>query len=143
MRVGVGTAMALGVLAIGAVPAVGFSSAGDDYSSPPETYARAAAGSADDKPGNGPPAWAASPHNGVTSKDGGRSKDAAAPSRDQTKPNAHAERMSSLGRAHGVAMRGWAACVSARTSGQRDQGVDPEAACGQKPVPPGHLKRQS
>lgn len=46
------------------------------------------------------------------------------------------------GASHGEAMRAWAKCVSGQ-AGKDAEGFDPEAACGAKPTPPGHLKQKT
>lgn len=79
---------------------------------------------ADGKPGYGPPAHARSVHNrGDHPGQSGRGGAVAGPS-------------------HGEAMRAWAACVSGQ-AGRDAEGFDPEAACGVKPTPPGHLKQKA
>lgn len=79
---------------------------------------------ADGKPGYGPPAHARSVHN--RSDHPGRSRRGAA----------------LVGPSHGEAMRAWAKCVSGQ-AGKDAEGFDPEAACGAKPTPPGHLKQKA
>jgi hypothetical protein len=79
---------------------------------------------ADGKPGYGPPAHARSVHN--RSDHPGRSGRGGA----------------MVGPSHGQAMRGWAKCVSGQ-AGNDAEGFDPEAACGAKPTPPGHLKQKA
>ncbi len=79
---------------------------------------------ADGKPGYGPPAHARSVHN--RSDHPGRSGRGGA----------------LVGPSHGEAMRAWAKCVSGQ-AGKDAEGFDPEAACGVKPTPPGHLKQKA
>jgi hypothetical protein len=79
---------------------------------------------ADGKPGYGPPAHARSVHN--RSDHPGRS--------------GHGGAM--VGPSHGEAMKAWAKCVSGQ-AGKDAEGFDPEAACGAKPTPPGHLKQKA
>lgn len=79
---------------------------------------------ADGKPGYGPPAHAQSVHN--RSDHPGRSGRGGA----------------MAGPSHGEAMRAWAKCVSGQ-AGKDAEGFDPEAACGAKPTPPGHLKQKA
>lgn len=74
------------------------------------------------KPGYGPPEHARSIHN-----------------RGESMPGRSGRNDPGLGRLHGKAMRAWAACVSEQP-GKDVEGFDPEAACGEKPTPPGHLK---
>lgn len=74
------------------------------------------------KPGYGPPEHARSIHN-----------------RGDSMPGRSGRNDPGLGRLHGKAMRAWAACVSEQP-GKDVEGFDPEAACGEKPTPPGHLK---
>lgn len=74
------------------------------------------------KPGFGPPEHARSIHN-----------------RGGSMPGRSGRNDPGLGRLHGKAMRAWAACVSEQP-GKDVEGFDPEAACGEKPTPPGHLK---
>lgn len=74
------------------------------------------------KPGFGPPEHARSIHN-----------------RGESMPGRSGRNDPGLGRLHGKAMRAWAACVSEQP-GKDVEGFDPEAACGEKPTPPGHLK---
>jgi len=129
MKMLISTVAVLGALAIGGVPAVAFTLAQAEHGLA-DTSSSDAAG---DKPGNGPPEWANSRHNGQKDsgqKDMGRRDDAKGAKKD--KANRHAAKMSSLGRAHGEAMRMWAACVS--------ENAGDKSACDPKPVPPGHLK---
>lgn len=79
---------------------------------------------ADGKPGYGPPAHAQSVHN--RSDHPGRAGRGGA----------------MAGPSHGEAMRAWARCVSGQ-AGKDAEGFDPEAACGAKPTPPGHLKQKA
>ena len=130
MKMLVGTVAVLGALAIGGLPAIAFTLAQAEHG----LAGTSAGDSRDDKPGNGPPEHANSRHNGDKDEANGAKKE---------KANKHAEEMSSLGRAHGEAMRAWAACVSEKAGNQSDDaGFDPEVACGAKPIPPGHLKKQ-
>lgn len=133
MKMLVGTVAVLGALAIGGVPAVAFTLAQADH----PLSSTSSGNAADDKPGHGPPEWANSRHNGE--KDKNKSEKAKGPKLD--KATKHAEKMSSLGREHGEAMRMWAACVSEKAGHQPDDdGFDPAVACDTKPIPPGHLK---
>jgi len=112
MKMLIGTVAVLGALAIGGIPAIAFTLAQAEHG----LAGTSSGDAADDKPGNGPPEWANSRHNGDKKQ----------------KANKHAEEMSSLGRAHGEAMRKWAACVS--------EHAGDKSVCDPKPTPPGHLK---
>lgn len=135
MKMLVGTVVVLGALTIGGIPAIAFTLAQAEHG-----LAGTNSGDvADDKPGNGPPPWANSRHNGDKGDKGDKEKGA-----KKEKSNKHAQKMSALGRAHGEAMRKWAACVSDHARNQPDDaGFNPEVACGTKPIPPGHLKHAS
>jgi hypothetical protein len=128
MKMLVPTVAALGVLAVGAVPAIGLSFPGTSSVNPADK-------NADGKPGYGPPPHAQSGHDADKSKLG---KDKLR----EDMPNAHAAKMSALGRAHGEAMRTWSRCVH-DDAGNDVDGLDPKQACGPKPVPPGHVKHQA
>ncbi len=99
---------------------------------------------ADGKPGFGPPPHAQSRHNvdKIVDKDKSRSVRPKGPEvAKKDKASRHAQKMSSLGRAHGQAMRVWSRCVDEQPGSSAD-GFDPEGACGARPVPPGHLKHK-
>jgi len=147
MKMLVPAVAALGVLAIGAVPAAGFSFAGSAGPTVAAGPAKPADKNADGKPGYGPPPHAHSRHNadrGKGPQDDGRPGPAER-RRDKQHTHAadmsalgHAAEMSALGRAHGEAMREWSRCVDGQQG--HDAERDAEQACGAKPVPPGHLK---
>lgn len=136
----------LGALLIGGVPAVAFTLAANDH--PAGSTPAAAVGDrterADrpDKPGNGPPSHANSRHNRVDGEKPGK----------QAKPEKHNHPFAdgapgapgAHGRAHAAAMKEWASCVAEKAPAHDDaEGeFEPEAACGEKPLPPGKQKKQ-
>jgi hypothetical protein len=140
MKLLVGTVAVLGALAIGGIPAVAFTLAQADHGLGSES----SGDSADHTPGNGPPEWAHSGHHGDKGDKGEAHDEGRGWGPWKDKANEHAWEMSARGRAHGEAMREWAACVSEHAANQSDDsGFDPEVACGTKPIPPGHLKHDA
>ena len=142
MRMLVGVVAVVGALATGGVPALAFTMGQAEQGV--QTAGQTAVGqgpdkpadkNADGKPGYGPPAHASSRHNG----DKPAKQDRAGERGKAGNAGAHGKEMSALGRAHAAAMRDWAACVSEQPGNQAES-FDPEAACGDKPAPPGHLK---
>ena len=151
MRMLVGVVAVVGALATGGVPALAFTMGHAEQGVQTAGQAAVAQGpdkpadkNADGKPGYGPPAHASSRHNGdkPAKPDRADEKGDRGEAGERGKAGeagAHGKEMSALGRAHATAMRDWAACDSEQPGNQAES-FDPEAACGERPTPPGHLK---
>ena len=143
MRLSLGVAAVVGTLAIGGLPAAaGLIGAATPAPAPSTTSTAASTGTPtgehrdverrhgppDADGGHGPPdhaqAWGWREQRGL---EPGADRGPAVRDRAGRR---HGERMSAIGRRHGVLMRSWARCV---------RGAEP-AGCGDKPTPPGHLK---
>lgn len=142
MRLAVAAAAVAGVLAIGAVPAVAFTLAAAEK--PDAAADTAQQDQQADKPGNGPPAHAQSRHNSPGKEKGDQREKADKALRSGKGGHRHAQKMVALAMAHAEGMREWAGCVAdaAREHDSAAGEFRPEQACGEKPAPPGHLKRR-
>jgi hypothetical protein len=154
MRGVVAATAVLGVLAVGGLPAAALVVAAEETGTPDAAVAQER---------TGPPPWANGQARGHDKDKGGAAEDKGGAAKDKapraTKPTDDAKREGAQrgrregpppgwgrhhqGRSpHGWAVREWARCLAGAAEelpeGRR---LDPHAACGGKPEPPGHAKR--